>query len=175
MPKRPRSQLHATRARRFIVPLVFFVFSLMAFCAVCSQTPRAYASESSAAKEGEKEGETEKEVVGGRFENDPIYVHVAPLVMPIINEKGVEQLVTLLIDVQVRDFESASLLQASMPRVIDALLQHLYGKLSDGDVRNGKMVNVSKIKQEAKKAIGDIIDPKNVKDVLVQGVGQRML
>ncbi len=151
---------------------LFLMARMIGICAFCvfSLHP-ALAAETSAAEEGDPDDS----IKGGRFKNDPVYVHIAPLTLPIINEKGVEQLVTLLIDVQVPDLETASLLQASMPRVIDSLLQHLYGKLSDGDVRSGKMVNVRKVKREAAAAVSNIIGAKNVKDVLVQGVSQRML
>ncbi len=156
---------------------------LLALCAGVLASPLpAFAAEEAEDGEGKEKGEKgksekdkNKSIVGGRFENDPIYVHVAPLIMPIINDKGVEQLVTLLVDIQVKDFDAAEKLQGNMPRIIDSLLQHLYGKLGEGNLKNGKLVNIGKIKKEAVLAVGKIIGAENVKDVLVQGVSQRML
>src|ERR1700729_1579363 len=55
--------------------------------------------------EGGKDADAKKkgsdDVSGGRFVGDPIYIHVAPLVLPVINENGVEQLVTILFSIQV--------------------------------------------------------------------------
>ena len=132
-------------------------------------------------KEGGKEGgEGEKDkkasdVSGGRFAGDPVYVHLEPLVMPIITEDGAEQIVTLLIDIEVKDFDAGDLVHSNMPRVRDALLRALYGGLGSGKLQNGRMVNVTAIKNRATKAIGEVIGAENVREVLVQGVAQRVL
>ena len=124
-------------------------------------------------KEKKKGGD--EDVSGGRFAGDPIYVHISPMVLPVINDSGVEQLVTIIIDVQVKDFDAADNMHANMPKVMDALMRALYGGLGQGVLRNGKLVNVGKIKNKAVGAVGEVIGPENVRDVLVQGVSQRML
>lgn len=124
------------------------------------------------------EEETKKKddnVSGGRFAGDPIYVHIEPMVLPVINDNGVEQIVTLIIDVQVKNFDAADNMHSNMPKVMDSLMRNLYGGLGQGALRNGKLVNVSKVKTKAISAVGEIIGIENVQDVLVQGVAQRML
>ncbi len=149
-----------------------FLMTVLLAVVLQAGAPLAYAAEEAAEK---GKGGKEENVIGGRFKNDPIYVHIPPLIMPIINERGVEQLVTLLVDVEVRDFNAAALLQSNMPRVIDSLLQHLYGKLGEGNLKDGKLVNVVKIKKEAISAVSKVIGADKIHDVLLQGVAQRML
>jgi hypothetical protein len=122
---------------------------------------------------GKSKGPTD--VTGGRFAGDPIYVHIDPMILPVINDSGVEQLVTVILDVQVKDFDAADVMHANMPRVMDSLMTALYGGLGQGTLRNGKLVDVSRVKSKAIDAVGKVIGSDNVRDVLVQSVSQRML
>jgi flagellar basal body-associated protein FliL len=137
----------------------------------------ASASKSEGEKDKGKKGESneEEDISGGRFEGDPIYVHVKPLILPIINDQGVEQIVSVIVDVHVKDSETADALHKNMPRVIDALLRHLYGGLDDGSLSKGKLVNVARVKARAIRAVSEIVEKDKVVDVLIQGVSQRML
>lgn len=130
--------------------------------------------------EGKKEegGEAKKapaDISGGRFAGDPIYVHLAPIILPVISKDGAEQIVTLQIAVEIRDFNSADNMHTNMPRVNDALMRALYGGLGNGNLRDGQLVNVAKIKAKAIQAIGEVIGPENVRDVLIEAVAQRKL
>ena len=128
-----------------------------------------------AEEEAKSDKKKPNDVSGGRFAGDPIYVHIAPMILPVINDAGVEQIVTVIFDVQVTNFDAADNMHAHMPQVIDALMRSLYGGLGQGLLRNGKLVNVGKVKTKVMTAVGEIIGPENVTDVLVQGVAQRML
>jgi flagellar basal body-associated protein FliL len=159
-----------------IVGLLALVVTQMA------PAPHAFAEEAAAKKgdsaksdEGGKSKKGADDVTGGRFVGDPIYVHIAPLVLPIIADDGVEQLVTLSFDVQVKDFDAADDLHTNMPRVMDSLMRALYGGLGEGTLRNGKLANVAKVKNKATEAVGEVIGNDKIVDVLVQGVSQRML
>ena len=159
--------------------------SILAFGSLqIAASSRALAEEEGAPKGGEekaeggeskKKGNANDNISGGRFAGDPIYVHIAPLILPVINNDGVEQLVTILLDVQVMDFDAAEKMHADMPRVMDALMRSLYGGLGDGALRNGNLVNVGRVKNKAIAAVSEVISRDKVKDVLVQGVSQRML
>jgi flagellar protein FliL len=124
-------------------------------------------------KNDKKKGE--EDITGGRFAGDPIYVHIQPMILPIISDDGVEQLVSLMLDVRVKDLATANALHKNMPRVIDSLWRNLYGGLDEGSLRDGKLVNVGKIKNNAIRAVGEIAGRENILDVLVVGVAQRML
>ena len=127
-------------------------------------------------KSGEEEGAKKAPdgISGGRFAGDPLYVHLAPMVLPIITENGAEQLVTIVIDIQVKDFDTADALHTQMPRVMDTLMRVLYGGLGQGTLRNGKMVDVSKVKAKATAALVQTMGD-GITDVLIQGVSQRHL
>lgn len=144
-----------------------------------SEPPRANAS-----KDGTKDGEKKtdekpkdaaKDVSGGRFAGDPVYVHMAPMVLPVISDQGVEQLVTFQIDIEVKDFDVADHIHTIMPRVVDSLMRALYGGLGQGSLRRGKLVDVTKIKAKATAAISEVVGAEGIRDVLIQGVAQRML
>lgn len=142
----------------------------------------AFANEGKAEKKSEggdhggEKGEKKPEgVVGGRFAGDPIYVHIAPMVMPVISDAGVEQLVTIMLDIEVKDFDTADNLHSNMPKVMDALMRGLYGGLGQGSLRKGKLVDVAKVKTKATAALREALGEDSIKNVLVQGVSQRML
>lgn len=123
---------------------------------------------------GGKPKKGNEDISGGRFAGDPVYVHLAPMVMPIISDQGVEQLVTIVIDVEVKDFDVADSMHTNMPKVQDALMRALYGGLGQGSLRNGKLVNVDRIKSKATVALRDVLGD-GVREVLIQGIAQRML
>src|ERR1700722_9960523 len=50
---------------------------------------------------GKKKAPTD--VTGGHFAGDPVYVHLSPIVLPILGDTGPEQLVTVVIAIQVKD------------------------------------------------------------------------
>jgi len=122
-----------------------------------------------------KKDEEDNDISGGRFEGDPIYVHIKPMIIPVINDNGVEQIVSLILDIHVKDSRTADTLHKNMPRVVDALYRYLYGSLEDGSVKKGKLVNVTKIKSRAVLAVSEVAGRENIVDVLVQAVSQRML
>jgi hypothetical protein len=132
-----------------------------------------------ASKEGGKaEGAKKKgpgDVSGGRFAGDPIYVHLTPMTLPIISESGVEQLVTIQMTVEVKDLDVADDMHIKMPKVLDALNRVLYGGLGDGSARNGRLVDVNKIKSKAIAVLKETVGADSIKDVLIVNVSQRML
>lgn len=163
-----------------------FFLSLMSLGLVIQPVLVPHARAEEAAKSGEggkEEGKKEEggkdkkseDVTGGRFAGDPVFVHLAPMVMPVISDSGVEQLVTIVIDIEVSSFETADKIHANMPRVMDALMRHLYGGLGQGSLRKGKLVDVSKVKSKAVAALKEVLGEDGIKNVLVQGVSQRML
>ncbi len=155
--------------------------SLLMIALLASTIMATAISQACAADAAPKAAETDDkkksgaDTTGGRFAGDPIYIHMAPMVLPVINENGVEQLVTIILDVQVKNFDAADQMHSNMPRVQDALMRALYGGLGQGALRNGKLVDIAKVKNKAVSAVGEVIGLENVQDVLVQGVAQRML
>ncbi|MDX2029013.1 MAG: hypothetical protein SFW62_10340 [Alphaproteobacteria bacterium] len=126
--------------------------------------------------EGE-EGDAKKgdSVSGGRFAGDPIYVRLPVLILPIISETGVQQLVTMQIVIEVKDFGVGDDVHSNIPRVMDSLMRALYGGLGQGSLRNGYMLDVNKVKAKATAAIQEVVGAGNVRRVLLENVSQRML
>jgi flagellar FliL protein len=163
-----------------LLPVFILAFALSG---AMSPTHYAWADEAAPAKAEEAKKDAPKEggekkpegISGGRFAGDPVYVHISPMVLPVISDNGAEQLVTIQIDVEVRDFDIADNLHSNMPRVMDALMQALYGGLGQGSLRHGKLVDVAKVKAKATTALEGIMGADNIRNVLVQGVSQRML
>jgi flagellar basal body-associated protein FliL len=129
------------------------------------------------AAKGEEDGKSKKpaDISGGRFAGDPVYVHITPITLPVISSTGVEQLVTIALAVEITDFDVADDIHSNMPRVQDALLRALYGGLGNGNLRNGKLVDIDKVKAKTTAALNEVLGPGKIHDVLVEGVSQRML
>jgi flagellar FliL protein len=167
--------------RHLICLLALFMLGTVLAPAWAEEGAPAKAESKSDAKKADKPGEegknkkSDEDVSGGRFAGDPIYVHIAPLVMPMITADGVEQIITLQIDVEVKDFDVADNIHANMPRIRDALMRGLYGSLGDGSVMNGKMVDVAKVKAKAASALQTVVGMDGIREVLVQGIAQRVL
>ncbi len=167
------------KLKRFVI-----LAMLLAFCGGTLAPCIAHAEESAkepAKKEEKKDkGEggdkkSDKDVSGGRFAGDPVYVHLAPMILPVITEKGSEQIVTLAITLELKDFDAADDVHTNMPRVMDAIMRVLYGGLGNGDLRNGQLVDVDRIKLKATNAIGEVVGPDNIKNVLIEAIAQRRL
>lgn len=103
------------------------------------------------------------------------YVHLQPMFLPVVSDSGAEQIVTLLIDIQVKDSDAALKIHQKMPRVQDSILQALYGGLGDGSLRKGHVVDIPKIKTKIVAVLDRIIEGHVIQDVLIQGVAQRTL
>lgn len=149
---------------------------------------KAESSEKAEKKEAKKEGEGGKEggkkdkdkdkdntITGGRFDGDPVYVHLRPLLLPVVTQSGAEQLVTMIVDLRVTDLKVANELNENMPRVRDALMQELYGGLGTGVLRNGTLVDVGKLKSKIMRAMVKLRGEGDVQEVLIESLAQRKL
>lgn len=124
---------------------------------------------------GDAKSKKATDVSGGHFAGDPVYVHLPPMTLPILGNTGPEQLVTVQITVQVRDMDAADSIHTNMPRVMDALVQSLYGGLGSGNLRNGRLVDISKVKNKAMLALQNVQGNDSIKDVLIVNMSQRLL
>lgn len=122
------------------------------------------------------DGESEKKGGGKEAQaGDLLYVRLEPMVLPVITDNGAQQLITLLIQLQVKDFAAQERLQMRMPQLTDAIFTALYGGLGQGSLRQGHLVNIAKVKRRIIEAVDKAIAPNLIDEVLIGGVGQRML
>lgn len=101
------------------------------------------------------------------------YVKLDPLLLPIIDEDGVQQVVSMVVAIEVAGISDADKIKAISPRLTDAYLQDMYGILNRHAALKGGIIQVQMIKdrlnQVTNKVVGDDIDT----EVLIQVVQQR--
>ncbi len=125
-------------------------------------TPMAYASG------GGEDGED----TGPKFE----YYELNPLVLPVINEAGLAQQISLIVSLEMVEGHAATEIEDYEPRLADAFIQDLYGVLGSGYglIRNN-VLDVQLIKTRLTAVTESVLGPDMVEDVLLQVVQQRPL
>lgn len=126
----------------------------------------APAMASGSAPSSDKEG-AEKDGKG------PQYVKIAPIVLPLVGEQGVEQIISLVIAIEVPDRKTADHVIVMSPRLNDAYMTDLYGAIDRRDSFRNGLVDITRIKERIEKASVRILGPNSIKSVLVQAVMQR--
>ncbi|MDD2326383.1 MAG: hypothetical protein PHW63_10395 [Alphaproteobacteria bacterium] len=171
------------------MPVLFRFVTCLIVTTLIAGAPCAWASGGGGGHGGSGGGEAKKEkadenkkkrreastITGGESETDPIYLHLAPITFPVIDDNGAQQIVTMLVDLQTPDRAKAEAMQNSMPKLKDALLQALYGGMADGSMRNAYMLDVAKVKASVIETINRVFGADHVKDAFVQAVSQRKL
>ncbi len=101
------------------------------------------------------------------------YVELEALILPIIDQKGVTQTVSMVVTIEVADPAAVAKVTEMGPRLKDAYIQEMYGALNKNDALVGGVVQVGPIKERltaiSHKVMGDGV----VQDVLLQAVQQR--
>ncbi|MDX9689241.1 MAG: hypothetical protein EOM37_00320 [Proteobacteria bacterium] len=103
-----------------------------------------------------------------------IYLHLTPITFPIIGEYGSEQLVSMLVDLQMKDRASAESLQKKMPKLKDSLIVALYGFISDEEP-TPMHLDIPMIKRKIINTINNNFEKEHVTEVYIQGIAQRKL
>lgn len=101
------------------------------------------------------------------------YVELDPLILPIIDEYGVNQVVSLVVSIEVADAAAAEKVKKLSPRLKDAYIQDMYGILNRHAALKGGVVQVDKLKKRLNKVSRDVMGEDVVHDVLLQVVQQR--
>jgi flagellar basal body-associated protein FliL len=83
------------------------------------------ASKEEAKKDAKAKKKEAVTITGGLTSDDPIFLHMAPITLPVINDYGAQQIVTMLVDLHMNDLENAQKMQKEMPRIKDAIMQAL--------------------------------------------------
>ena len=158
-----------------VILAVFFVTPARAEEAPAKPSASADTSESSS--KAPKDAKDKKGGGSGLHfgSNDQPYVHVDPIVLPLINGNGAEQLITAVIDLQVKNYDAVDHIHDNMPRVRDAIVQALYSGVGDGSLLIGGMIDVVKAKARVLAALEKALGPDVVTAVLVQEIAQRKL
>jgi flagellar FliL protein len=101
------------------------------------------------------------------------YVELDPLILPIIDQSGVTQVISMVVVIEVADKYGAAKVTHNQPRLKDAYIQELYGVLNKRAALSGGVVQVNAIKNKLKKISHDVMGDEVITDVLLQVVQQR--
>jgi flagellar FliL protein len=129
--------------------------------------------QASAASDSHGDAHDKKDSHGDDSHGSFEFVELAPLILPILDNGGVHQVVSVVIAIEVRDHKGAEKVKRLAPRLKDAYIQDLYGALNLYAARDGGAVQVGLIKKRLTIMTRQIIGEDLVNDVLLQVVQQR--
>lgn len=101
------------------------------------------------------------------------FVELDPLILPIVDNNGVSQTVSMVVALEVFDAKAAEEVTKLSPRLKDAFIQDMYGMLNEHAALKGGVIQVSAIKKRLNKLSEDVLGEGVVHDVLLQVVQQR--
>lgn len=101
------------------------------------------------------------------------FYELDPLLLPIVDDSGVSQVVSLVIVIEVKDNKTLAEVEHLAPRLKDAFIQDMYGVLNQHAALRGGVVQVGMIKKRLQKIAHTVLDEGQVEDVLLQVVQQR--
>lgn len=101
------------------------------------------------------------------------FVELNPIVLPIIDESGVTQVVTLVVSLEVDGEENAVYVESLSPRLKDAFIQDMYGVLNRKASMEGGMIKVNELKERLNRLSHKVLGEDKINDVLLQVVNQR--
>lgn len=147
---------------------------IVALC-VCAGGAYFYFSKSAEASGGAAEHEKAAEAKGNDHDNVThfSFVELPPLILPILDNNGVQQTVSMIVTIEVKDDKARDIVRALTPRLKDAYIQNLYGALNRHASIHGGAIEVSTIKKKLHAVTVDVIGEEYVHDVLLQVVQQR--
>lgn len=124
------------------------------------------------AKKAEHEAKAEKAKEGEEAAKAQ-FVNMDVLILPVIDETGVTQTITMSISLEVPDEATAKEVEHLSPRLKDAFIQDMYGTLSRKNAMKEGVLQVGMIKERLNKVSAKVLGEEKVKDVLLQVVQQR--
>lgn len=145
----------------------FYFFANQAEAAIGDTAEHQAAGEAPAAKKGH--GDKDKDSAHHAF------IELSPLILPIVDENGVNQVVSLVVVIEVADEKAAETVKVLQPRLNDAYIRELYGVLNKHAAMRGGVLQVGMIKERLVGISGGVLGEDVVEDVLLQVVQQRPL
>lgn len=101
------------------------------------------------------------------------YVELDPLILPIIDKRGISQTVSMVVTIEAAGPEAAAKIEEMGPRLKDAYIQEMYGALNKHEALVGGVVQVNQIKERLVSISHKVMGEGVVQDVLLQAVQQR--
>ena len=145
-----------SRILRFI--LVFAVGILLSAAAL---VPPAHAS-----------GSKPKSELSAGADN-AYYITMAPMILPVMNDSGIQEVVSVVVALEVKNQETMEKVNRLVPKLKDAYMRGLYGKLDNHAYRNGQFLDVTRLRGKIATITDVVVGKGEVDSVLIQGVNQR--
>lgn len=101
------------------------------------------------------------------------YVKLEPLLLPIIDEDGLQQVVNMVVAIEVDGVSNADKVKAMSPRLKDAYIQDMYGILHEHAALKSGVIQVKMIKDRLNRITAKVVGDDIKTDVLIQMVQQR--
>lgn len=101
------------------------------------------------------------------------FVELSPLILSVVNDRGMAQVISLVVSVEVDTQEKADTVNKYAPRLTDAFLSDLYGAFSHKGVASGKAIHVAYLKERLNTVSSNVLGAEVVNDVLLQVLQQR--
>ncbi len=127
--------------------------------------------ESAEAQAKKESGHGEEGEHGEKSQSE--FVELDPLILPIVDNDGVSQVVSLVVAIEVADPTSKDKVKAMSPKLKDAYIQDMYGMLNQQAAMKGGVVQVAMIKQRLNEVTNEVLGDDVAQDVLLQVVQQR--
>ncbi len=103
------------------------------------------------------------------------FVKLDPIILPIIDEQGVSQVITLVVSLELDGKENAERAEILVPRLKDAIIQDMYGVLNRKASNKGGLVKVDQLKSRLNRVSTKILGEQHLNGVLLQVVNQRQI
>jgi flagellar basal body-associated protein FliL len=130
--------------------------------AVCVFASPAYAKK--------HEGDEKKAIKG---EGDTYFIKLDPMILPVMNTDGVSEVVSIIVALEVKDQKNVESVNGMLPKLGDAYMRTLYGRLDGTVYRNGQFLDVGRLKTKLTSVTNTVLGLGKVDNVLIQGVNQR--
>lgn len=101
------------------------------------------------------------------------FVELEPLILPIIDNDGVHQIVSIIITLEAKDTLVADKVKLMKPKLQDAFIQDMYGMINRHAALKGGIIQVGTIKKRLNAISHKIMGEDQINDVLLQLVQQR--
>jgi flagellar FliL protein len=101
------------------------------------------------------------------------FVQLDAMILPIIDDSGVTQTVSLVVAIEVADDVEEANVKLLAPRLKDAYIQDMYGMLNRKASMEGGVIQAAKLKDRLNKVTAKVLGQDQFNDVLLQVVNQR--
>jgi flagellar basal body-associated protein FliL len=105
----------------------------------------------------------------------PAFVSLRPMSLPVIDNQGVNKIVTFKVVLEAKDAEAKTAIETNLNRLSDRFVQRLFAAVDRNILLRNGDVHLPQLKYEMTEASSAVLGKGVVKDILVQGVSLRRL